>query len=96
VRGTKDREEETVKIYKIEVTGTVIVAANGDLEAKRVFESVKQDSLEDAKISSVTHITDVDQLPGEWDGDCLPYVAAYSEYEDMTIREILNGDKPKE
>lgn len=85
-----------MKIYKIQITGTVIVAADGDLEAKRIFENVKHDSLEVVKISSVSHVTDVDQLEDGWDGDCLPYTAAYSEYEDMTIREILNGDEPKE
>lgn len=78
-----------MKIYKIELGGSAIVAADSEDEARRVLSLHWREIMNECAVDEfLEEITDGLQLTDEWGEECLPYRLPTS-YGELTIGEIL-------
>ena len=78
-----------MKIYKFELGGSAIIAANSEDEARQVLSLHRREIMNECAVDEfLEEVTDEFQLTDEWGEGCLPYRLSTS-YGELTIGEIL-------
>ena len=73
-----------MKVVEIELTYRTLVSAETREEAIRDAEYNLNESDEEAESISAQEVTDLANLPSEWDEDCIPWGGG-----EKTLKEIL-------